>query len=160
MTRPVPPAALRRLAPTLLAACLCAALPAAAQTSAPAAVEFHLPAGSLQASLNALARQSGIQLLFAAESVGGRNAPALDGRYTPREALQRLLAGQGLALQERSPGVFVLSAAATAPAPAKAPRLRAPRRRPRLPHWPASLYRRPPHACRRARPPCPTPSPC
>ncbi|WP_251278665.1 STN domain-containing protein, partial [Enterobacter hormaechei] len=66
-----------------------------------------------------LARQSGIQLLFAADSVSGRTAPALDGRYTPRDALQRLLAGQGLALQERSPGVFVVSAAA-APAPAKA----------------------------------------
>ncbi|KAG1185030.1 hypothetical protein G6F35_014963 [Rhizopus arrhizus] len=82
-------------------------------------MELHLPAGPLQASLNTLARQSGIQLLFAADSVSGRTAPALDGRYTPRDALQRLLAGQGLALQERSPGVFVVSAAA-APAPAKA----------------------------------------
>lgn len=116
MTRPVPPAALRRLAPTLLAACLCAALPAIAQTAASAPVELHLPAGPLQASLTALARQSGIQLLFAADSVSGRSAPAVDDRYTPREALQRLLAGQGLAMQERSPGVFVVSAA---PAPAK-----------------------------------------
>ncbi|MDU1659446.1 MAG: STN domain-containing protein, partial [Stenotrophomonas maltophilia] len=109
MTRPVPPAALRRLAPTLLAACLCAALPAIAQTAASAPVELHLPAGPLQASLTALARQSGIQLLFAADSVSGRSAPAVDDRYTPREALQRLLAGQGLAMQERSPGVFVVS---------------------------------------------------
>lgn len=82
MTRPVPPAALRRLAPTLLAACLCAALPATAQTAASAPVELHLPAGPLQASLTALARQSGIQLLFAADSVSGRSAPAVDGRYT------------------------------------------------------------------------------
>lgn len=121
MTRPVPPAALRRLAPALLAACLCAALPVAAQTRAPATVELHLPAGPLQASLNALARQSGIQLLFAADSTRGRSAPALEGRYTPRDALQRLLAGHALTLQERSPGVFVVSAAAApAPAPAKA----------------------------------------
>jgi ferric-dicitrate binding protein FerR (iron transport regulator) len=74
MTRPVPPAALRRLAPALLAACLCAALPATAQTAASAPVELHLPAGPLQASLVALARQSGIQLLFAADSVSGRSA--------------------------------------------------------------------------------------
>ncbi|PTA72867.1 MULTISPECIES: TonB-dependent receptor [unclassified Stenotrophomonas] len=121
MTRPVPPAALRRLAPALLAACLCAALPVAAQTRAPATVELHLPAGPLPASLNALARQSGIQLLFAADSTRGRSAPALEGRYTPRDALQRLLAGHALTLQERSPGVFVVSAAAApAPAPAKA----------------------------------------
>lgn len=121
MTRPLPPAALRRLAPALLAACLCAALPVAAQTRAPATVELHLPAGPLQASLNALARQSGIQLLFAADSTRGRSAPALGGRYTPRDALQRLLAGHALTLQERSPGVFVVSAtAAPAPAPAKA----------------------------------------
>lgn len=119
MTRHVPPAALCRLAPALLAACLCAALPAAAQTRAPATVELHLPAGPLQGSLNALARQTGIQLLFAADSTRGRSAPALDGRYTPREALRRLLAGHALTLQERSPGVFVVSAAA-APAPSKA----------------------------------------
>ncbi|HFF6218719.1 TPA: TonB-dependent receptor, partial [Stenotrophomonas maltophilia] len=96
-------------------------LPVAAQTRAPATVELHLPAGPLQASLNALARQSGIQLLFAADSTRGRSAPALEGRYTPRDALQRLLAGHALTLQERSPGVFVVSAAAApAPAPAKA----------------------------------------
>lgn len=114
MTHRVPPAALRRLAPTLLAACLGAGLPAAAHAAASAAVELHLPAGPLQASLNTLARQTGIQLLFAADSVSGRSAPALDGRYTPRDALQRLLAGHGLALQERSPGVFVVTAAAAA----------------------------------------------
>lgn len=56
MTRPVSPAALRRLAPSLLAACLCAALPAAAQAAAPAPMELHLPAGPLQASLNKIGR--------------------------------------------------------------------------------------------------------
>lgn len=112
MTRPVPPAALRRLAPALLAACLCTALPTMAQSAASALVELHLPAGPLHASLNALARQSGIQLLFAADSVNGRSAPALNGRYAPREALQRLLQGHDLTLQERSPGVFVVSATA------------------------------------------------
>ncbi|OBU47850.1 TonB-dependent receptor domain-containing protein [Stenotrophomonas maltophilia] len=114
MTRPVPPAALRRVTPALLAACLCAALPAAAQPSAPAAVELHLPAGPLQQSLTALAQQSGIQLLFAADSVRGRQAPALEGRHVPRDALQRLLAGQGLVMEERSPGIFVLRGAAPA----------------------------------------------
>lgn len=159
MTRPFPPAALRRLAPTLLAAGLFAALPVAAQTHAPPAVELHLPAGPLQASLNALARQSGIQLLFAADSVDGRSAPALQGRYAPREALQRLLQGHDLTLKERAPGVFVVSAlASAAPANASAPA------RPATKANPTSLarspFRPPPRACRRARRPCPTPSPC
>lgn len=124
MTRIALPAVLRRLTPALLAVSLCSALPAAAQ-STPTAVDVHLPAAPLQQSLNAVARQSGIQLLFAADSVAGRQAPALDGRYAPREALQRLIAGQGLDVEERSPGVFVIrSALATAAAAANTDRPR------------------------------------
>lgn len=124
MTRIALPAALRLLTPALLAVSLCAVLPAAAQPT-PTAVDVHLPVAPLQQSLNAVARQSGIQLLFAADSVAGRQAPALDGRYTPREALQRLIAGQGLSVEERSPGVFVIrSALATAAAAANTDRPR------------------------------------
>lgn len=90
MTRIALPTALRRLTPALLAVSLCAALPVAAQ-STPTTVDVHLPVAPLQQSLNAMARQSGVQLLFAADSVAGRQAPALDGRYAPREALQRLM---------------------------------------------------------------------
>ena len=121
MTRPASPLALRRLAPTLLAVALGAAVPAWAQGPAPT-VHVQQAAGPLQQSLTAVARQAGVQLLFAADSVAGRQAAAIDGRYTPREALQRLLGGHGLVLEERSPGVFVVRSAsapaASAPVPA------------------------------------------
>lgn len=127
MNRPASHVARHCLLPALLAVSLCAALPAAAQALPPRDVQ--LPAGPLQQSLNTLAVQSGIQLLFAADSVAGRQAPALAGRYAPPDALQRLLAGQGLRAEQRSPGVFVIrsvaaggggpaAAAATAEAPA------------------------------------------
>lgn len=68
--------------------------PAAASTSA--VVDVDLPAQPLGHALNALARQAGLQLLVRRELVEGRQAPAVAGRLTPRQALDRVLAGSGL----------------------------------------------------------------
>ena len=87
----------RRLLPLACAAALgtLAMLPPAqAQTAAPQS--FSLPAQPLGQALNALARQSGVAISVDAALVANRNAPALQGAITLREALQRLLAGSGL----------------------------------------------------------------
>ncbi|WMJ70608.1 TonB-dependent receptor [Stenotrophomonas sp. 24(2023)] len=120
MTRSPSPA-LRRLAPGLLAACLCTALPALAQPT-PAPRTIHVAAGPLEQALNSLARQTGLQLLFPSDATAGRSARALDGTLAPRDALQQLLAGHPLQAEERSPGVYVIRATA----PAAAPRAPAP----------------------------------
>ncbi len=57
---------------------------------------IDLPAGDLADSLNALARQMGLMLSVDARLVAGKSAPAVAGDLSPREALDRLLAGSGL----------------------------------------------------------------
>lgn len=90
----------RRILPLACAAALgmLSAAPAAhAQTTATTAPQsFSLPAQPLGQALNALARQSGVAISADAALVANRNAPALQGAATLREALQRLLAGSGL----------------------------------------------------------------
>ncbi|UVE19535.1 TonB-dependent receptor [Pseudomonas sp. LS44] len=90
---------------SLLASGLLISLSSLAQ-SAP--VEFDVPASSLEKSLNALARQSNAQILFASDATAGKAAPALRGSYTLLEALQRLLGNSGLTVQERDEHTFVV----------------------------------------------------
>lgn len=102
------------LAPIALA---CAAAPAradasaAAQTEATSARDFRIAAGPLDAALVAYAQQVGVQLLYTAELVEGRSTPGVTGRQTPQAALDRLLAGSGIAWSQSRPGVIVLRGA-------------------------------------------------
>ncbi len=84
--------------PFALAACLAlaAVLPAHAQPSAGAPVQVAIGAQPLSQALTELARQTGVTLLVSPALVAGRTAPAVSGRLTPRQALDRLLAGSGL----------------------------------------------------------------
>ena len=43
-------------------------------------VDFNIPASTLESSLNAVARQTGAQVLFSNEITAGKQAPALHGR--------------------------------------------------------------------------------
>ena len=63
-------------------------------TSVP--VSINIPAQGLGQSLNELARQANLQLSFPADLVAGKTAPAVSGQLTPRQALDRLLAGSEL----------------------------------------------------------------
>jgi iron complex outermembrane receptor protein len=58
---------------------------------------FHVDGGDLGDTLNAVAAQAGIQILYDATLVTGRRAAALDGEYSVEDALARVLAGSGLA---------------------------------------------------------------
>lgn len=89
-----------RLTPLALAAALALpslvfiVSPAHAQTST--AMPIYLPAQSLGAALNELARQAGLQLMVHPDLVADKQAPAVSGSLTPRQALDRVLAGSGL----------------------------------------------------------------
>lgn len=76
------------------------------------AIAFHVNGGSLGAALRAYARQSKRQLLYPSALVAGLKAPALAGRYTADEALQRLLAGTNITARQPSDNVVILSAGA------------------------------------------------
>ncbi|QIL73761.1 TonB-dependent siderophore receptor (plasmid) [Diaphorobacter sp. HDW4B] len=72
-----------------------------AQTDPVAPTPVSINAQPLGQALNELARQTHLQLLFPPELVAGRVAPAVSGALTPRQAVERLLAGSGLmAVQE------------------------------------------------------------
>ncbi|MCF4993438.1 TonB-dependent siderophore receptor, partial [Pseudomonas gessardii] len=79
-----------------------------------APVDFDIPAASLEKSLNAVARQSSAQILFASEITAGKSAPALHGRYTLQEALERLLGKSGLTVQARDEQTFLVVQGGTA----------------------------------------------
>lgn len=61
-----------------------------------AAIDIQTEAGSLEAALNALAEQSGHQIIIFSEDAGPRQTIALDGSYTLESALEALLVGTGL----------------------------------------------------------------
>jgi len=76
---------------------------------------FQYPAQPLLDALRAFGRQTQHQVLFDDTLVAGRQAPAVSGQWTPREALDRLLAGSGLMAVSARPGTFTLREAPPAP---------------------------------------------
>lgn len=69
------------------------------------AADVSLPPQPLGRSLQELAKQSGIQIIFFSKIVAGYDAPALHGDFTAEAALDELLAGTNLtyhALNERT----------------------------------------------------------
>jgi len=61
---------------------------------------FAIPAGDASTSLDAFSRQSGAALVFVVDQVRGIRTPELQGRYRPREALERLVAKTALTVAE------------------------------------------------------------
>lgn len=98
------------LAATALPACISLA-PAAFAAPAPAS-SFAIEAGALHDALMAYAAQSGRQIVFRPELVAGLKAPAVQGSFSPDEALHRLLAGSGIVARKRGAAVYVLRAVA------------------------------------------------
>jgi outer membrane receptor protein involved in Fe transport len=90
---------------------------AGAQVRAEALHDVDLPAGTLEASLIALGRQTGHQLFFTQAEVAGRQVPALQGRYSAEAAAARLAADAELSVSRAGPHVLVLQRRSPAPAP-------------------------------------------
>ena len=62
-------------------------------------LEFHLTEQPLGQALTALGRQSGLTLVMESSLARSVIAPALEGHYTPAEAVRKLLAPTGLHAQ-------------------------------------------------------------
>ncbi|MYM71942.1 TonB-dependent siderophore receptor [Duganella sp. FT134W] len=84
------------------ASAMAAEAPAAAQQA------YQLPAGPLGRTLSGVAVNAGLSLSFDPALTSGLNSPALQGSYTPRAALEHLLAGSGLVLVSRTDGTLTL----------------------------------------------------
>jgi len=60
------------------------------------AVDFKIPAESLESALLELSKQASYQIVFSATTLPNRPAPAITGRMSVRKALDLLLAGTEL----------------------------------------------------------------
>lgn len=74
---------------------------------------FDIAAGPLDTALVAYAGQADVQLLYTAELVAGLRTRGVSGQHTPEIALERLLAGTGIAWSRSRPGVIVLRRASS-----------------------------------------------
>lgn len=101
------------LAPVLLCL-LFAGVPVWAQ--APTQLRaYHMPRQPLEQALAELASVSKLQILMAPQMLRGKSAPALNGRYSAAQALQRLLVGSGLSYRLTDSGVVTIVAAPSLP---------------------------------------------
>lgn len=91
---------------SLLASSLLLGLSSMAQAASE--VDFNLPAAPLEKSLNALASQSDVQILFSSDIAAGKTTPALRGRYTAAEALDKLLGSSGLKVQQQDEHTYIV----------------------------------------------------
>jgi outer membrane receptor protein involved in Fe transport len=91
------------------AACCLLAATAAAQPGAEPKRSFNLPRGDAAATLGQFAGASGRQIIYMMDKVRGEQTNAVQGEYSPREALERMLAGTALvAVQDTATGAFVI----------------------------------------------------
>jgi iron complex outermembrane receptor protein len=123
--RPAQSAALHQRftpAPLALAAAMAFALAAGhaplaraqggAATTAATPIAINIAAQPLGQALNELARLANLQMTFPAALVAGKQAPAVSGNLTVRQALERLLAGSGLLAAQQGSQVVVTRAPA------------------------------------------------
>ena len=87
---------LRKLRARLVSSVAMAGISASAAFGQTAASDIALPAQPLADSLTDLSQRTGENILFQGESVVGIRAPALKGRMTPQEAVEKLIKGTGL----------------------------------------------------------------
>lgn len=97
------------LAPLALAALLATGFQGTALAQSPhtTAIPLNIASQPLGQALNDLARQAGLQLLFPPALVEGKTAPAVSGRLTPTQALERLLTGSGLIATQQDGTIVV-----------------------------------------------------
>ena len=109
----------------VVASTLCRAVAATAVAAGAIAEEqkrnYRLPHGEAAAILAQFATESGRPILFMMDAVRGEQTNDLTGSYTPREALDRLLAGTALvAVHDPTSGGFIINRRPPPPKPEQA----------------------------------------
>src|SRR5882724_6030857 len=69
---------------------------------------YNISAQTLGTALQEFAAQAGLQLLFSESDVAGMRTGGLQGRFTKDQALERLLAGSGLAFEFPKPDAVII----------------------------------------------------
>lgn len=71
-------------------------------------IHFDIPAQSLDATLDSLAKNANTKLIYADSVVKGLHADALKGDFTVQQALKRVLTSNGLQYEEAGDGVIAI----------------------------------------------------
>ena len=74
-------------------------------------IAIDIAAQPLEQAITQLANQAGLVIGVDVSLVAGKQAPALNGRFTPLQAIGQLLRGSGLIVIENAPGRYTLEAA-------------------------------------------------
>jgi iron complex outermembrane recepter protein len=102
---------------------LCSTVVASAATTVTAPAEkrtFNLPRGDAAVTLKEFATAAGTPIVYLVDRVRGITTHAVSGEFTPRETLDRMLAGSALeAAQDSASGALVVSRKRTAEAAPK-----------------------------------------
>lgn len=106
---------------TVIALVLSCGLACAADAVTAARHRIDQPSQPLAESLRAIARQTGVSVIFDPDKVGGRSARAVSGQLTAEEAVSRALEGSDLVLTVMPDGPIVIRAARGQPASAPRP---------------------------------------
>ncbi|MFH0299305.1 STN domain-containing protein [Bradyrhizobium sp. 31Argb] len=85
--------------------------PVLAQSGSETVVDFSIPSQPLASALGRYGDATGNEALYEGGLADGRLSADVQGRLTPAEALQRLLAGTGLVARFVAEGTFVLAPA-------------------------------------------------
>jgi hypothetical protein len=86
---------------------------------------YNLPAGDAAEMLQRFSQVSGHETLFSSADVRGLRTAAVRGRFTAREALERMLSGTGLAVvEDEATGALALRPRSESPKSEKASRAR------------------------------------
>lgn len=97
----------------MLGSILIVGIAAAAADDAPrssqVAIAFHIPAQPLANALQIYGEKAGVQVLYESHSAVGRTSAAVEGNYTPAEALATLLSGTDLKVQYARPNAVTLA---------------------------------------------------
>jgi len=80
----------------------------ASATAAPAAVHFEIPAGDAPQTLSLFLKASRIEMLYRLDKVRGVKTNAVNGDFTPHEALEKMLAGTPLGAQFNQDDSFAM----------------------------------------------------
>jgi len=74
-----------------------------------AAILFHIPAQPLANALQAYGAQTGVQVLYESHSAAGQRSVAVEGSFTPEDALNLLLTGTDLSVRYTKPDAITLA---------------------------------------------------
>lgn len=74
-----------------------------------ASIVFHIPAQPLANALQAYGEKTGVQVLYESNSATGRKSVAVEGNFTPEEALNRLLSATELRVRYIRPDAITLA---------------------------------------------------